>query len=50
LQKSLQFYNDVFGLDLQFVTDAAGPELSQTVMRPDSNITLAFLRFSNTFV
>jgi catechol 2,3-dioxygenase-like lactoylglutathione lyase family enzyme len=48
LSRSLAFYQDVFGLEAQFISEGSGPELSRAVGVPDARLTFAFIALGNT--
>lgn len=50
LQRSLNFYKDVFDLDPEFTHTAEGETLSRGVGVPNAKLTLAFLQLGNTYL
>jgi catechol 2,3-dioxygenase-like lactoylglutathione lyase family enzyme len=48
LRRSLAFYQDVFGIDAEFISEGAGPELSRAVGVPDTHLSFAFIALGNT--
>ena len=44
MERSLQFYKDVFSLEADFVAEGSGEELSQAVGVEDTVLSFAFLR------
>jgi catechol 2,3-dioxygenase-like lactoylglutathione lyase family enzyme len=50
LEESLQWYEDVFGVQREFIAEGSGPELSTAVGVPDAKLRFAFLRFGTCVV
>jgi catechol 2,3-dioxygenase-like lactoylglutathione lyase family enzyme len=50
LDKSLEWYRQMFGVEPVFVTYAEGEQLSAAVGVPDAKLSFAFLRFGETDV
>jgi catechol 2,3-dioxygenase-like lactoylglutathione lyase family enzyme len=47
LERSLEYYRRMFGLEPEFVATGDGEELSQAVGVPEAKLTFAFLRLGN---
>jgi catechol 2,3-dioxygenase-like lactoylglutathione lyase family enzyme len=47
MERSLQFYRDVFGLEADFVAEGSGEELSQAVGVDDAVLAFAFIRIGD---
>jgi catechol 2,3-dioxygenase-like lactoylglutathione lyase family enzyme len=50
LEESLQWYEQTFGVQREFVAHGSGPELSTAVGVPDTRLSFAFLRFGSCVV
>jgi catechol 2,3-dioxygenase-like lactoylglutathione lyase family enzyme len=50
LERSLAFYQQMFGLEPEFVTTGEGDDLSRAVGVPAAKLTFAFLRLGNGVV
>jgi catechol 2,3-dioxygenase-like lactoylglutathione lyase family enzyme len=50
LEQSLQWYEQMFGVQREFVAHGSGPELSTAVGVPDAELSFAFLRFGSCVV
>lgn len=50
LERSLRFYQDVLGLEPEFLGEDAGEKTSRLVGVPEAEISLAFLRLGNTYL
>jgi catechol 2,3-dioxygenase-like lactoylglutathione lyase family enzyme len=50
LEESLQWYEQMFGVQREFVAHGSGPELSTAVGVPDAQLSFAFLRFGSCVV
>lgn len=48
IERSLEWYREMFDLEPSFVARAEGPELSQTVQLEDARLRFAFLELGNT--
>ena len=42
LERSLEFYQEILGLEFVFVAEGDGPEVSETVGVPDAHLKFAF--------
>jgi catechol 2,3-dioxygenase-like lactoylglutathione lyase family enzyme len=47
LEESLQWYEETFGVQREFVAHGSGPDLSTAVGVPDARLSFAFLRFGS---
>src|SRR5436309_2855565 len=47
IERSLEFYRDVFGVEADFVAEGRGPELSAAVGVADTDLAFAFLRIGD---
>jgi catechol 2,3-dioxygenase-like lactoylglutathione lyase family enzyme len=48
IERSLEWYREMFDLEPSFIASAEGPELSQTVQLEDARLRFAFLELGNT--
>jgi catechol 2,3-dioxygenase-like lactoylglutathione lyase family enzyme len=47
MQRSLQFYRDLFGIEPDFRADGSGSQLSEAVGVPDADLSFAFLQIGD---
>lgn len=50
LEESLEWYEQMFGVQREFVAHGSGPALSTAVGVPDAELSFAFLRFGSCVV
>jgi catechol 2,3-dioxygenase-like lactoylglutathione lyase family enzyme len=50
MQRSLEFYRDVFAIEPDFVADGSGDEISRAVGVPDAELSFAFLRVGDSIL
>ena len=50
MERSLEFYQEILGLERVFVAEGEGPEVSEAVGVPDAHLKFAFLKAGNTIV